>query len=218
MPATLIENATMRTLAALLTVTLLHGAAHAASGGREAFYRCRGENGQTYFGDSMPSQCQNRDTEVLNERGSVLRVIDGNDSRAAKAQQKVADDAAKKARDDAAMRDRMLVETYLSVEEIERLRDQRIELVQAQIRSDEQSLDALNDREARLLKQAARYRPYNTKANAPALPDHVAEEMVNLVNSKNTTIERIASKQTEKRDLQTKFDSDIRRFKELKGK
>ena len=201
-------------LISLLPVAVALGA---GAGGREAFYRCRGDNGQTYFGDSMPSQCQNRDTEVLSERGSVLRVIDGADSRVEKAKLKVAEDAARKVRQDAAMRDRMLVETYLSVEEIDRLRDQRMELLEAQIRIDEQNLAALKDRETRLLRQATRYLPYNTKANASPLPAHVAEEMVSVVNSAQITRDRIGSKQPEKRELQNKFASDIRRFRELKG-
>jgi t-SNARE complex subunit (syntaxin) len=113
------------------------------------------------------------------------------------------------------MRDRMLVETYLSVKEIERLRDQRIELVEAQVRIDEQNLGALKEREQRLLRQATRYLPY--KAKATPLPEHVVEEMVTMVNSRNVTEQRITAKQTESQELKTKFASDIRRFKELKG-
>ncbi|MGC3981790.1 MAG: hypothetical protein QM808_11050 [Steroidobacteraceae bacterium] len=191
----------------------------ASQGGsaREAFFRCRDAKGQTYFGDSMPSECQNVDTEVLSERGSVIRVIDGASSRAEKAQRKSAEDAALKAQQDAQMRDRMLVEAYLSVQEIERLRDQRVGLVAAQIRVDEQNLVAQNERVQRLMTQLQRYRPYSSKPNAPLLPDHVAEEMVSVINSGTTTKQRIADKQTEQQELEAKFASDIKRFKELKG-
>jgi hypothetical protein len=186
-------------------------------GGREAFFRCRDAKGQTYFGDSVPSECQDIDTEVLSDRGTVLRVIDGASTRVQKAQQKSADDATKKAHDDALMRDRMLVEAYLSVQEIERLRDQRLGLVEAQLRVDQQNLSALQDREQRLLKQVQRFKPYSDKASASPVPDHIAEEMVNVVNSGTVTKERIVSKQSEQTDLQIKFASDIKRFKELKG-
>lgn len=205
-------------LIALLPLSALQAAgATSGGGGREAFFRCRDAKGQTFFGDSMPAECQNLDTEVLSERGTVLRVIDGATSRAEKAQRKNADDAAKKAQQDAQMRDRMLVEAYLSVTEIERLRDQRLGLVESQIRIDQQNLTALQDREQRLLKQVQRYRPYSDKANASPIPDHIAEEMVNVVKSGAVTNERILAKQAEQQDLETKFASDIKRFKELKG-
>lgn len=185
--------------------------------GREAFFRCKDAKGQTFFGDSMPSECQNLDTEVLSDRGTVLRVIEGAQTRAINDQRRSADEAEKKARQDAAMRDRMLVEAYLSVKEIESLRDQRLGLLDAQVRLDEQNLTALQDREKRLLNQVQRYRPYSEKPNAAPLPDHVAEEMVSVVKSGAVTRDRIISKQAEKQELQTKFEGDIKRFKELKG-
>lgn len=188
-----------------------------AGGGREAFFRCKDEKGQVHFGDSMPPECMNRDTEVLSDRGNVIRVIEGADALAEKAARKNADEAAKKAKDDAAMRDRMLVEAYLSVKEIENLRDQRLGLIDAQMRFDEQNLSAYKDREQRLLRQIERYRPYNDKPNATPVPDHMAEDMVNLIKSRDTTAERMAGRLTERRDLETKFASDIQRFKELKG-
>jgi hypothetical protein len=201
----------------LSSVVFAAGKSGATGGGREAFFRCRDAKGQTFFGDSMPPECQDLDTEVLSDRGTVLRVIDGAATRVQKAAQKTADDAAKKAHDDALMRDRMLVEAYLSVPEIERLRDQRLALVDSQVRIDQQNLTALQDRQHRLLTQVQRFKPYSDKAGAAPIPDHVAEEMVNVVKSSAVTQERIASKQSEQKELQTKFASDIKRFKELKG-
>ena len=199
----------------LISLMTMSAAVAASSGGHEALFRCRDAKGQTFFGDRMPEECQNLDTEVLSESGNVLRVIDGAATRAAKAQNKSAEDAAKKLRADAAMHDRMLVEAYLSVTEIEQLRDQRIALVESQIHLDEQNLKALQDREQRLLRQATRYLPYKT--DGKALPENVIEDMVNVVNNRQVTQDRIAAKQTEEQELKTKFASDIKRFRELKG-
>ncbi len=199
-------------LSVLVPMSLL-----AAGGGSETYFRCKDSKGQTFFGDSMPAECQNLDTEVLSDRGNVLRVIDGEQSRALKEQHKSAEDAEQKAKQDAAMRDRMLVEAYLSVKEIEALRDQRLALVESQMHLDEQNLGALRDREQRLMRQVLRFSPYSDKPNAAPIPDHIVEEMVTVMKSDTVTEERITSKQTEKQDLQVKFDSDIKRFKELKG-
>lgn len=184
---------------------------------REAFYRCKDGKGQTHYSDSMPPECTGQDTEVLNERGTVLRVIEGTRSLAARAERQGAEDAARKQREAAELRDRMLVDTYLSVQDIERLRDQRKDLLETQLRISEQNIAGLRDRETRLVQQAQRYRPYSDKPEAPALPDHVAEEMVNTVNGIAVTEQTVKDKRAELQQLETQFASDIKRFKELKG-
>lgn len=205
-------------LLALFPAAAALAASNTSSGsGREAFFRCKDSSGQTHYGDSMPPECAGQDTEVLSDRGSVIRTIDGTQSLADKAQRKAADDVARKQREDAEQRDRMLIDTYLSVQDIERLRDQRIGLVETQLRVDEQNLIALKAREKAMLEQVVRFRPYSDKPNAQPIPDHVAEEMVSIVNSSKVTEDRLAEKRAEQQDLQTKFAGDIKRFKELKG-
>jgi hypothetical protein len=212
----------MKTITACLLLALLPGASllaatQSSGSGREAFFRCKDAKGQTHYGDSMPAECIGQDTEVLSDRGSVIRVIDGAQALAEKAQRKAADDATRKQREGAEQRDHMLVDTYLSVQDIERLRDQRIGLVETQLRVDEQTLTALKDREQSLLEQVLRFQPYNDKPNARPIPDHVAEEMVSTVNSSKVTEDRLASKRAEEQELQSKFSGDIKRFKELRG-
>ncbi len=45
----------------------------------------------------------------------------------------------------------------------------------------------LREREARLMQDVQRYRPYSSKANAPVLPEALAEEIVNTVNGLRST-------------------------------
>lgn len=212
-----------RFLAGLVgTAICLYSVAGMAAGGsggsREAFFRCKDAQGQTHFGDSMPPECQSFDTEVLSQNGNVVRVIDGADTLARKAANRGNEIAEQQARDAAALRDRMLIEAYLSVGEIESLRDQRLELLDSQTRLDQQNLTAFKEREQRLIRQLERFRPYNDKQpNALPVPDHLAEDMVNLVKSRDTTAERIEKRQAERQALREKFASDIQRFKELKG-
>lgn len=212
----------MKRIAACLLLTLtpltaLLAAGSTGSSSREAFYRCKDAKGQTHYSDSMPPECNGVDTEVLNERGTVLRVIEGARSLAARAERQTAEEAARKQREAAALRDRMLVDTYLSVQDIERLRDQRKDLVETQLRLSEQNIAGLRDRETRLIQQAQRYRPYSDKPQAPPLPDHIAEEMVNTVNGIAITQQAVKDKRSELQQLDAQFASDINRFKELKG-
>ena len=69
----------------------------------------------------------------------------------------------------------------------------------------------------RLESQIARFKPYNENPNAPPLPDHIAEEMVNTVNGLRVYQEMLVKNRRDQAEIKTSFDSDIRRFKELKG-
>jgi len=153
------------------------------------------------------------DVEVLDNSGRVVRVIPGRRSLEQLAAQKAAEDAQKAA----AQRDRTLLATYLSVADIERLRDQRLELLEQQSRVTHQYIGNLREREARLMADVQRYRPYNMDPKAPALPDHIAEDIVNTVNGLQVYQQELAKNMAEQEKLRQEFGSDIARFKELKG-
>jgi hypothetical protein len=210
-----IGTVSLYAVATLLGATALAATPPAAS--REAFYRCRGVNGQTHYGDSMPYACQGQDTEVLNERGMLLRVIEGERTRAARLEREAVDAKARMERNERAQRDRVLNETYLTVADIERLRDQRLDLLVAQYRLTEQNIASLHDRQSRLETQIARFKPYSDNPAAPPLPDHLAEEMVNTVNSLRVYQETLTKNRAEQAQLTATFGADIKRFKELKG-
>jgi hypothetical protein len=184
---------------------------------REAFFRCKDARGQTHYGDSMPPACQGQDTEVLNNNGMLVRIIEGEQSRAARQQRETIEAKARKEREQRQQRDRMLIETYLTVEDIERLRDQRLDLLVSQYRVTEQNIANLHDRQGRLQVQIARFKPYSDATDAPPLPDHLAEEMVNTVNGLRVYRESLTKNRKEQADIKSAFDADIRRFKELKG-
>jgi len=189
----------------------------AKSSGQDAFFRCKDQNGQTHYGDSMPPACSGLDTEVLSDRGTVLRIIEGEQTRSARLEREAAEAKAQKIRDTALQRDRMLLETYLTAEDIERLRDQRLGLLVAQYKITEQNIVNLRERQARLEGQIARFKPYSDNPKAPPLPDHVAEEMVNTVNSLRVYQETLTNNRKEQADIKASFATDLKRFRELKG-
>lgn len=186
-------------------------ATKSASG--EAVYRCRDAKGQSHFGQAIPEKCLDQDVEVLDSSGRVVRVIPGRRSLEQVAQQKAAEEAAKAS----AQRDRTLLATYISVADIERLRDQRLELLEQQNRVTRQYIANLREREARLLNDVQRFRPYSDSPKAQPVPDHLAEEIVNTVNGLQVYEQELAKNTTEQERLRTEFASDIARFKELKG-
>jgi len=179
----------------------------------EMFFRCKNAKGQSIVGQSIPADCMEADVDVLDKTGRVVRTIPGRRSMAQIEQQKSDADAVKAA----AQRDRTLLATYVSVADIERLRDSRLEQLEQQALVTRQYITNLRAREARLMEDVQRYRPYAPKPDAPPLPDTVAEELVNTVNGLRVYEQELAKNTTEQEQLRTEFDGDIARFKELKA-
>jgi Domain of unknown function (DUF4124) len=213
----------MRGIRIIATTIVLVATAYAATAAaqnrssREAFFRCKDRNGQTHYGDSMPPECAGLDTEVLNDRGMQVRLIEGEATRAKRLEREAAEAKVRKEKEQRELRDRTLIETYLTVADIERLRDQRLELLKAQYHITEQNITSLRERQGRLEGQIARFKPYSDNPNAPPLPEHLAAEMVNTVNGLRVYEESLVTNRKEQAQLQESFASDIKRFKELKG-
>jgi hypothetical protein len=207
----------------LLTATLLACPALAQSkikgtgNAREAFYRCKDAKGALLYADSLPASCLGHDIEVLSERGSTLRVIEGDQSRGTRLEREATEQHAVKLREEREQWDKMLIDTYLSVADIERLRDQRLEMLAAQFKITQQSIENLRERQNRLESQIARFRPYSDRPNALPLPDHLAEEMVNTAKGRQVYQEMLSNNNSEQIAVKAGFDAEIKRFKELKG-
>ena len=126
-------------------------------------------------------------------------------------------EADKRARDEIARRDRMLLETYSSVADIENLRDRRLDLLESQIELTELYLGNLRKRLVDLQAKASNFKPYSTSEDAPPIPENLAIDMSRTTASISLyqqTLERTRSHQAA---LKKHFDDDIVRFRQLKG-
>lgn len=199
-------------LAACITLGTT-GVADAQTKQDDYVYRCKSAGGQSFFGQNIPAECMDADVEVLDNTGRVVRMIPGAKSLEQIAAQKAADEA----KAAAAQRDRTLLATYLTVADIERLRDQRLELLEQQNVVTRQYITNLRAREARLMQSVQRFRPYSPKPDAPALPAQIANEIVNTVKGLQVYEQELIKNTTERARVTEEFGADISRFKELKG-
>jgi hypothetical protein len=110
-----------------------------------------------------------------------------------------------------------LLNTYASVQEIERLRDQRVTLLTDQIKVTSQFLEVLDGKLKKLRTTCMYYKPYNADPKAPVMPDQVAEDLVRVRNDIRTQQQNLSEKRSEETTMSKQFESDIARFKELKG-
>ena len=188
----------------------------AATIGRAAdpqVYRWVDSHGVVHYGDHVPERDAGRAQEVLNAEGVVV------DSRSAA--QTPAEIAAAEQRKRAAeaqrLRDRNLLNTYSSVRDIERLRDQRIGMLADQIRVTSQYLDTLNEKLARLRAEGERFRPYAADPKAPPMPGQLADDLVRVTGDIRAQQQNLDEKHREEAQMRTQFADDIARFKQLKG-
>jgi hypothetical protein len=203
-------------LLAAVTLALLAGAADAQQSSKEKkLYRWVDKNGQVHYGDSVPAEYAEQDREVLNRQGvSVGReegTITPEEAAAKAAADKAARDEQKRK-----LRDRVLLQTYQSVQELEILRDNRLELVDAQLTIQEQSLTNLRAQRAQIQRVAARYAPVNTGANAEPLPEDLASDLEQSASDIQTQETNLERRREERENIRKTFEADIARYKELR--
>ena len=206
----------LRLLLPVLVLALLAGAAGAQSDKNKKLYRWVDKNGQVHYGDSVPAEYAEQDRDVLNKQGVAVGREEGTITPEEAAAKAAADKAA---RDEQKrkLRDRVLLQTYQSVKELEVLRDNRLELVDAQLTIQEQSLSNLRAQRAQIERQAARYAPINTHDDAPALPDEVAADLERSSSDIVTQEANLVKRREERESIRLNFEADIKRYEELRA-
>jgi hypothetical protein len=212
--ASLKDMRLMNVAGVLCAVMLLAspGFAAGASNGR-TLYKWVDEQGVTHYGDHIPPEYAAQERHVMNSQGIEINRLEAQktpEALAAEEQKKIEAEQSKN-------RDRNLLNTYASVQEIERLRDQRVTLLTDQIKVTSQFLEVLNGKMKKLRVSSVRFKPYSGDANASAMPDQIAEDLVRVGNDIRTQEQNLREKRSEETIMSKQFDSDIERFKELKG-
>jgi hypothetical protein len=209
--------ATLITLAAGLALPDVGAWAQGSQAPRT--YRWVDKDGIVRYGDRIPPEYANVDRDVLNEQAVIVGFEEGEvtaEEQAELDRLKAIADAEQLERDNAARRDRMLLETYITVADIEDLRDRRLELLSSQIKVTELYLSNLRKRLTVLQNEASVYKPYNNKASAPPVPEELALDMQRAqasITLYEQTLERTRKDQT---SVSEAFEQDIVRFRELK--
>lgn len=204
----------------VLTAAVLLCMPLAAALAQPKLYRWVDENGVVHYGDHIPPEYANTDRDILNTHGIAVGFEEGEITAEERAEmERVAAEAAEaeRIRTDRVRRDRMLLETYLSVADIEDLRDRRLELVGAQIKVTELYLTNLRKRLLGLQEEADRYKPYNAAPDAPQIPDYLALDLSRTLASINLYERTLSRTRSEQEQVRAAFDLDIERFRELKG-
>jgi Domain of unknown function (DUF4124) len=199
-----------------LLLALAAGGAMAQADKQKKLYRWVDKNGQVHYGDSVPAEYAEQDRDVLNKQGVRVGKEEGTvtpeEAAAKAAEEKAARDEQKRK-----LRDRVLLQTYHSVQELEVLRDNRLDLVDAQLTIQEQSLSNLRAQRAQIERLAARYAPASKDPAALPLPDEVAADLERSTSDIETQQSNLERRRQERESIRQTFEADIKRYQELRA-
>jgi len=166
-------------------------------------------------GDRIPPEYSQQEHQEFNKRGMVI-----DESEAAKTEEelaKVEEEAAAAAEEarlakEAALRDKILLDTFTSVEDIESARDSKLQTLDSTISLAEKRETKMQEELDRQVNQAAA-----AEREGKAPPEHLLKDIESLERQIGTNNELIAGTRKEQEEVKAKYDSDIARFKELKA-
>ena len=200
---------------------LLAALLHAPFAG--AVFKCVDPKGLTRIGETPPDECANVVMYELRSNGSVLRRIDPTPSAdEVKARLQEADrkrDAEKaaalqKRKDDA------LLSTFSNEREFDVTRDRNIEPIKGRIRSGEERLKVIEEREVKIAEQMEFYKEGKGKSKggkSDAPPQVLVNEQEALAKEKQMIIATMVRQKKEIEDLGTRYDTDKKRWIVLKS-
>lgn len=174
-------------------------------------FRWVDDQGVVHYGDRIPPQYATKERSVLNAQGVEVKHLDAQKT----AEQIEAESRRQQELFRQKQHDNFLITTYTSVKDIEALRDERLQQLQAQRTAAEQYIDTLHSRLNGLQSRAMVFRPYNAKKGARRMPDDLAEDLVRTLNEMRSQTEALTSKSQEETTLRTQFQADIERYREL---
>jgi hypothetical protein len=178
-------------------------------------YRCTGKDGKRYYGSTIPRQCLGQLVEQLNQQGMVVKRIDPEGDEKARAAKQA--EAAKKreeaaARREADRRNRALLATYTSAQDIEDARKRALDAHGRTLQDAELRIEALRKRRAGYDKELEFYKGDNKP------PAKLQQDIRNAEIDLEAQEGLLAAKKKEAEAINERYDEDKKRYLELTGR
>jgi Domain of unknown function (DUF4124) len=174
-------------------------------------YKWVNDKGEVQYGDSVPAEYSQSERVILNSKGVEIGRVDSRKNAQQAAEQARRDQEAERKR----QHDQFLLTTYTSTRDIERLRDERLEQIDGQIKAAQAYIETLDGRLTSLQDRALRYKPYSQKAEARHMPDDLVEDLVRTANETRDQRRSLDTRRKDQLDVRAQFDADIARYREL---
>ncbi|HET7570781.1 MAG TPA: DUF4124 domain-containing protein [Gammaproteobacteria bacterium] len=168
-------------------------------------YKWVDKNGVVHYGDQVPPQYAQQRREVINQQGMVIDVLPAQKTQKELSAEQAKQEAAA-AQQQRARRDRMLLNSYRSVNDIKNARDSQVDAITARIAITRSALDSLKEQLQTLQKRAKK----QTK-DAPKLDKDIASIEAQVAANQQSLV----AQKAKKAETEQQFAADIERFKEL---
>jgi chromosome segregation ATPase len=184
----------------------------AASAAQAKTYKWVDDQGVVHYTDKMPPEAINKGSVELNKQGIPVKTIDPaltpEQRRAKEAEEDRARQAAK-AREEVARRDRALLQSFTTENEIDLSKQRALRTIDAQVQSAQAYVVTLNKRKDEIKGRVA---ALNGKPPPPALE----REAISVNEELEKQTELLATKRREIAVVTARYDADKQRWRELR--
>ena len=177
-------------------------------------YKWVDNNGTTHYGETIPPEYADKDHEVLNKEGRVIKSEEVMTPERRRARD--LKDAKKREEAEASLEqerhDKTLINIYNSVDEIELARIRNVQQIDARINAINFSIKAANDNLLSLQTEADNFAKANRK-----IPASLQQDLQDVKNRLTKLQQDVAVPLAEKAALEARFAADKARYIELTG-
>lgn len=197
-----------------LLITLLAGLVFSLPAAAK-MYKWVDDKGTTHYGETIPPEYANKDRQLLNKSGVVVKTQDilTPDERRAKEAESVKIQAEEATIRDQRLHDKSLTDTYSSVGEIELSRSRNLQQVDARINSINSQLKMANANLLGLQKDAE-----NRSKSGGKVPVSLQEDIKVAQDRVSILMQDLEKYKAEKQAVDARYNADKARYKELTGK
>jgi len=203
---------------ALLLCLILFGFSGTANTAN--LYKWIDENGVVRYGDRLPPREAKKRHQTLNSQGMVIETIEAEKTpeeyaaiKKAEKDRKARQQAEARERDLQRRKDRALLNTYGSVDELDLVKDRRMEMVDLVIQLLYKSMHITKNKIEKLESKAAT--EYLTKGSE--VPDGLAQNIEMLARSNVNREERLRQRIIERNRILAQYEQDLVRYRKLTG-
>jgi len=202
-----------RKLALLTTVTLLTVSALALAGNGPKMYKWVDKSGVTHYGSTIPPEYAGQQSEQLDAQGNVVKTQEAQKTpEQIAAEQKAQQEVDRQTQAVAAKQahDKVLLDTYTSIADMNRDRDSKLASIDAQINVFNGTIGGLQTTLADLQDRSNELVSKNQPVT-PKLQKQIDDTKAQLI----TNQQQLLKEQQHKQEVSAQFAADIERFKEL---
>ena len=177
-------------------------------------YKWIDDQGVTHYGETVPPEYADKDRSELNPAGRVVNTRDvlTPEEREAKRQTELRKRQEAEAARERQRKDKALLNTYSSVEEIELARSRNLQQVDARLGSLKAQIAMAQESHTSLQAEEDRY-----SAAGKPVPASLHEDLGNSQARLTRLQEEYRKGEAEKTQVNERFDTEIRRYRELSG-